>query len=376
MALRSASTTTPNRPAPATASNQVCLYQGSAAGAGNGCTLAGTAGFAAVAVLLGFGAVAAEGGGVCGAAGAVSVPDGVAVAAALPAGVAVAAAAGGSAEAAAPLPVEVGVVVVVGAAAVPELDAALPGAAAVVVVAEGLEAGVPGLVAVPVAAALPQMSSLVRPPASPGLGVVAGVTVAEAVVAAGALTAGTEAAVEGADVVVPAGAGLPALSCSSLSFFCSSASSESLRLSRRSFLVLSSSSSLTRDFSSPASCSRLARASFVRASSVFRVASPLPPPVADLSPTAWLPEPALGGTRASLSPGLPAAGSPVAGLVPAAGAAVATTVGLAAALPLRQASFCALTSAAAAAAEAAALISSLLGTRRIAPRFSELMLSW
>ena len=43
--------------------------------------------------------------------------------------------------------------------------------------------------------------------------------------------------------------------------------------------------------------------------------------------------------------------------------------------PERQASVCARTSAAAVAAEPVALISSLEGTRRIAPRFSELMLS-
>jgi hypothetical protein len=102
------------------------------------------------------------------------------------------------------------------------------------------------------------------------------------------------------------------------------------------------SSSFTRDFSSPTSCSRLASASFVRCASPCAAAPvPLPDEEPGRSDVLWPPLPEAGGTSARLSLDLVAVdfvlvgagldfGSPV----------VATSVGFeTGALPLFHASF-------------------------------------
>ncbi len=148
--------------------------------------------------------------------------------------------------------------------------------------------------------AVPQMSSFETFAASPfAAAPVAGVVVVVAgvvvdVVVGVVLVAGGVAAV----VLVPL--------CRSFSLRCRSAISESLSVIRRSVLPLVSSSSLTRDLSSPASCSRLVSASFVRASSDFSSAEfpPEPAPLPGRSAIATLSLPAFGGTSSRRSLGV------------------------------------------------------------------------
>ena len=144
----------------------------------------------------------------------------------------------------------------------------------VVVVVDGL----PAAAFLSASLILPQMSCAV----SFG-SVLLAVASAGLVVDVALLVGGVVAVVDGvAGVVVVAVdevvglAVVPVFASSSFSLACSSATSDCFKVSRRASLVLMSSSSLTRDFSSPTSCSRLASDSFVRARSPRAPLLPVP----------------------------------------------------------------------------------------------------
>jgi len=185
-----------------------------------------------------------------------------------------------------------------------------------------------------------------------------------AVAAAGTAAAGSATGV----AVVEAACRAFSLSRSSASsLFCSEIS--------RSFLFLMSSRSRTLDFSSPDSCSRLAKASRTRASSALVAASP-PLEVPPLGRSAALSPafPSRGGTRARRSPLGAGVDVERGGALVVVGVLSATRVGVAA-KPPRHSSTWARTAAAASRADPTAPISSALGMRSTAPRFSALMLS-
>ena len=185
---------------------------------------------------------------------------------------------------------------------------------------------------------------------------------------AGAVSAGlTGAAASAAD-----------LACRSFNFFCRSAISESFIEIKRWSFELMSSSCLTRDLSSLASCSRAVSDSFVRASSALTSALSLPVPAAvpaRSADAAFLP--ALGGTSARRSDLAGFASSLVAygaGSVLLEEPVRATSVGATGALPL-QLSCWLWTCSIASRIDPLARISSALGMRKIAPRRRALMLS-
>ena len=218
----------------------------------------------------------------------------------------------------------------------------------------------------PVALASPQMSSL--------LTVTSGLPVS-ALPAAGVGGATAVLKVGAAVGVVTVAANLSLSSCIFFSLARNSASSVLCRLISFSFLPLISSRSLTRDLSSPDSCSLLVSASLTRASSAFDAASPVPParPPVGRSADPWSALPSRGGTRARRSPDE----VETLALVDARGVAAvvsATRVGALLTLP-RHSSICDRTAAAASRAEPLAAISSADGMRNTAPRLSALTLS-
>ena len=144
----------------------------------------------------------------------------------------------------------------------------------VVVVVDGL----PAAAFLSASLILPQMSCALT------FGGVVLVVVSAGLVVEAALAGGVVVAVAGVvgvvvvavEVVVEGLAVVPALASSSFNRACSSATSDCFNVSRRESLVLMSSSSLTRDFSSPTSCSRLASDSLVRARSPRPTLLPVP----------------------------------------------------------------------------------------------------
>src|SRR5690348_3050367 len=196
---------------------------------------------------------------------------------------------------------------------------------------------------------------------------------------AGFVSAGlASAGFAGAGATAATAAGLAAAAASScLSLACNSAISFCLSVNRRLLSPSIFSRSLTRDFSSPTSCSRLASASLVRARSDATCALPVPLAAPGRSLELCLPLPAAGGTSARCEPPTAAVSLCVeAGAGSDFGAPVlATRVGLAIGALDAQAWFWSRTAAATAAALPPALISSAVGMRRMAPRLSALMLS-